>query len=111
MSKTFKLQRVEYHHLNRYYEASITEDEIRLILNRADVSEDDQDELLSALADADHERNGEVWEILYNDDYFNDYWECTEEDCWTDRKGGYDQEDTCEEVIEDGDDSDSAVIH
>ena len=100
MAKTFKLQRVEYHHLNRYYEASISEDQVRLILNRANIDESEHDELLGALADIDHERNEEIWDILNNDEYFNDEWECIEEDCWTDRKGGFDIEDSCSEVIE-----------
>ena len=114
MSKTFKLERVEYHHLNRYYEASINEDEIRLIFNRANISEDEHDDLLAALADSEHDRNGEVWEILYNDDYFNDYWECTEEDCWTDRKGGYEVSYNVEVVNEGSDDdydSDEEILH
>jgi hypothetical protein len=80
----------------------ITEDEIRNIFHRADVPEDEQDDLLEALADSEHPNHFSAWDILREDDYFNDGWEMGEDDLWTDRKGGYDIEETVEEVLDDG---------
>ena len=85
-----------------YYEQNISEDEVRLVLNRAEIPEEEHDELVEALGDTSHPRNEEIWDILRNDDYFADGWEHTEDDMWTDRKGGYDVEDTCEDVTDDG---------
>lgn len=102
MAKVFKLQKVEYHSLNKYYNMEISEDEIRHIFNRVNIEESDQDDLLDALTDVNHVRHSEVWDILREDDYFNDGWEWEDDDLWTDRKGGYDIEETVEEVIDDG---------
>ena len=102
MAKVYKLQRVEYHSLNKYYEQNISEDQLRLIFNRANLSEEYQHDLLEALADPASDLHQEVWDILRDDEDFSDGWEFTEEDLWTDRKGGYDIEDTCEDMFDDG---------
>lgn len=104
MAKIYKLQKVEMHSLNKYYTQEYSEDELRHIFEQANVPEDEHDELLDALADPEHYRNAEVWDILREDDYFNDGWEWTDDDLWTDRKGGYDIEESVEEVLDDGSD-------
>ena len=110
MAKVYKLQKVEYHSLNKYYGMEITEDELRHIFNRANLTEEYQHDLLVALADPEHDLHSEVWDILREDDYFSDGWEWTDDDLWTDRKGGYDVEETVEEVIDDHD-SDEELLN
>ena len=72
MARVYKLQRVEYHSLNKYYEQNISEDQLRLIFNRANLSEDYQHDLLEALADPASDLYQEVWDILRDDEDFND---------------------------------------
>lgn len=111
MAKVYKLKKVEYHSLNKYYGMEISEDQLRHIFEQANVPEGEHDELLDALADPEHYRNAEVWDILREDDYFNDGWDWEDDDLWTDRKGGYDIEESVEEVINDDYDSDQELLN
>lgn len=104
MAKIYKLQKVEMHSLNKYYSQEISEDQLRHIFEQANVDESEHDDLLDALSDSEHPRHFEAWDMLREDDYFNDGWEWQDDDLWTDRKGGYDVEETVEEVIDDGND-------
>ena len=111
MAKIYKMQKVEYHSLNKYYSQELTEDELRHMFEQANVDESEHDDLLDALSDSEHPRHFEAWDMLREDEYFNDGWEWQDDDLWTDRKGGYDVEETVEEIINDDYDSDQELLN
>ena len=98
--KVFNWTKVEYHSMNRYFEASITENDVRQILDDAGIDEEEHEELIQALADENHPRYLEAYEIVNDSQTLMDSWENTEDDLWTDRKGGYDVEIDLAEVVD-----------
>ena len=80
-----KVVKSEWHQVEKRYEIEITEDLIR------EVYADDEDELEIHLKAFEEGVLDPIDVVDYAEDSgFDLGWEWTYDDCWTDRKGGYD---------------------
>ena len=90
--KKFNFKKTEHHQVSKFFDAVISEEKIRSILEQEDYDEDEIDELVIALSDDSHERYNEAYDIILDSDEIDDAWEWYSDDWWTDRKGGYEVE-------------------
>lgn len=77
--KTFNFVRIEYHEVERYFEAQISEDEIRQIFKEAGVNTDQHEELLQGLQDQDHAKHKEAVSLLMESPNMAERWKFSED--------------------------------
>ena len=77
--KVFNFVRIEYHSVERYYDAMITEDEIKQVFKEAGVDPDQFSELLKGVEDPEHPRHKEAVALLMESDYLAEKWDFTED--------------------------------
>jgi hypothetical protein len=103
--KTFRFAKVEYHTLERYYEALVSEEDVKIILSDLKVDDSRHAELIEALADTNNPRFPEVAELLFQSSTaLSDWWKHDEDVYPTLENSTFDADIVLEEVIYDTDD-------
>ena len=98
--KEFFFTRIEFHGLNKYYESSLTEEELYEIFKEAEYGEEEFPEMIVALQDPDHFRNAEMQQVITESFIFNSNWEFVEDDLWTLEAADYEVEVSLDEVFD-----------
>lgn len=77
--KVFNFVRIEYHSVERYYDAQISEDEIKQVFTEAGIEPSQFSELLKGIEDQDHPRHKEAVALLMENDYLAEKWDLSED--------------------------------
>ena len=89
--KTFKFKKTEHHQVSVVYGATLTENDLRKIMQSTDMPADEIDGYINALVEGSGAALFEdAYELVCDSDILDENWEWLDEDDWvTDRKGGY----------------------
>lgn len=96
--KVFNFTRIEYHEVERYFITALTEDEIRYILSKAGVEEDQHDELIAALESQEHPRHKEAFHLILESQTVEEQWMFDEEISISEDEGNIDADIALESV-------------
>lgn len=88
--KTFNFVRIEYHDVERYFDAEISEDEILQIFTDAGIDQDQHPALLEGLEDQDHPKHKQAVELLMESEFLTERWQFAEDVFVSLDEGSYD---------------------
>lgn len=108
--KNFLFTKIEFHGLNKHYQASLSEDEVCGILSAAGYNEEEIPDLLIAIQDPEHPRNEEMQRVLSLSEGLDGSWQFIEDDVWTMEAEDYEIE-VALVGVEDSDSPEHKTLH